>query len=325
MILILSKGSHEETTDHVIDWLRYFKANFIRLNGEEFVRSIFVDENYKIWVKGVDLSEINVCWFRRWISDEIFMDILQGSSFTTENYWSFFNALPRELNVLSRLFWAELSRKKWLTHPSEINISKLEVLKLAGSVGLSLPPTIVTTCKKELASFMMKHTRVITKCLGDIRFFFGTSSPYSPKTTEISASFFETLEETFFPSLFQKLIEKEYELRSFYIADRLFTMAIFSQSNEKTKVDFRNYDFKKPNRQVPYLLPNSIKTKIITLLKQLNISTCSVDLIKERGSDQYYFLEVNPIGQLGMTSAPCNYFLEKEIAQYLIENDRQEF
>jgi hypothetical protein len=33
---------------------------------------------------------------------------------------------------------------------------------------------------------------------------------------------------------------------------------------------------------------------------------------------EYVFLEVNPIGQFGMVSAPCNYNLEKKIAQYLI-------
>ena len=30
------------------------------------------------------------------------------------------------------------------------------------------------------------------------------------------------------------------------------------------------------------------------------------------------FLEVNPVGQFGMVSLPCNYQLEKRIAQYLI-------
>lgn len=29
-------------------------------------------------------------------------------------------------------------------------------------------------------------------------------------------------------------------------------MAIFSQQNEKTKIDFRNYDYSRPNRVVPY-------------------------------------------------------------------------
>jgi hypothetical protein len=35
----------------------------------------------------------------------------------------------------------------------------------------------------------------------------------------------------------------------------------------------------------------------------------------------YYFLEVNPEGQLGMVSLPCNYYLEKKIAKELIKKD----
>jgi hypothetical protein len=32
------------------------------------------------------------------------------------------------------------------------------------------------------------------------------------------------------------------------------------------------------------------------------------------------FLEINPVGQFGMVSHPCNYYLEKRIAQNLINS-----
>lgn len=34
--------------------------------------------------------------------------------------------------------------------------------------------------------------------------------------------------------------------------------------------------------------------------------------------EEYIFLEVNPVGQFNMTSVPCNYNLEKIIAQKLV-------
>lgn len=39
-----------------------------------------------------------------------------------------------------------------------------------------------------------------------------------------------------------------------------------------------------------------------------------------RGNN-FYFLEINPVGQFGMVSGPCNYKIEKLIAKYIIENN----
>ena len=94
-------------------------------------------------------------------------------------------------------------------------------------------------------------------------------------------------------------------------------MAIFSQNDKQTKVDFRNYNDNKPNRYVPYVLPKNIELKITQLMQKLDLNTGSVDLIKNHDGN-YVFLEINPVGQFGMVSEPCNYYLEKIIAEYLI-------
>src|SRR5688500_5360277 len=96
-------------------------------------------------------------------------------------------------------------------------------------------------------------------------------------------------------------------------------MAIFSQSDEQTKTDFRKYNEKKPNRYVPFKLPDEIDQKIKLLFKKIDLNTGSVDLIVDK-DDNYFFLEINPVGQFGMVSDPCNYFLEKNVALKLIEH-----
>ena len=95
-------------------------------------------------------------------------------------------------------------------------------------------------------------------------------------------------------------------------------MAIFSSKNQKTKTDFRNYDLVNPNRYIPYVLPKNITQKLANLMNDLNLSTGSIDMIRD-SSGRYIFLEVNPIGQFGMVSKPCNYNLEKLVAQVLIK------
>ena len=41
-----------------------------------------------------------------------------------------------------------------------------------------------------------------------------------------------------------------------------------------------------------------------------------------KSNDDFIFLEVNPVGQFGMTSSPCNYSLEKKIAQHFYNNQK---
>lgn len=46
-------------------------------------------------------------------------------------------------------------------------------------------------------------------------------------------------------------------------------MAIFSQNDDQTKVDFRNYNINKPNRNVPFMLPNELESKIKLLMNDI--------------------------------------------------------
>jgi D-alanine-D-alanine ligase-like ATP-grasp enzyme len=93
-------------------------------------------------------------------------------------------------------------------------------------------------------------------------------------------------------------------------------MAIFSQKDKTTTIDFRNYNSEIPNRTVPFILPENIKKGLIELTKKIGINSGSIDMIVTPEND-YIFLEVNPVGQFGMTSYPCNYNLEKRIAEFL--------
>lgn len=53
-------------------------------------------------------------------------------------------------------------------------------------------------------------------------------------------------------------------------------------------------------------------------MNNLKLKNGSIDII--RGVDNnYYFLEVNPVGQFGMVSNPCNYNIEEKFALKLIE------
>ncbi|MBK7690075.1 MAG: hypothetical protein IPJ31_02800 [Bacteroidetes bacterium] len=111
---------------------------------------------------------------------------------------------------------------------------------------------------------------------------------------------------------------KKIEIRTFFLLGKFYSMAIFSQQNEKTKIDFRHYDFERPNRTVPFKLPVVIEKRIERLMRKLKLSSGSLDIIYTLDGE-YIFLEVNPIGQFDWLARSCNYPIEKQIAKELID------
>jgi glutathione synthase/RimK-type ligase-like ATP-grasp enzyme len=92
-------------------------------------------------------------------------------------------------------------------------------------------------------------------------------------------------------------------------------MAIFSQMDSKSRLDFRDVDVNgsHPNRMVPFTLPKNIRLKIDRLMKKLKLESGSIDMIVSP-DNEYFFLEVNPVGQFNFISELCNYYIEKDIA-----------
>jgi len=117
--------------------------------------------------------------------------------------------------------------------------------------------------------------------------------------------------------MIQHHIDKYFEIRTFFYNNRFYSTAILSQQNEKTKIDFRKYDLKNPNRNLFFKLPTEYETKIKKLMRYFSIDTGSFDTIVERNTNRLIFLEVNPVGQFGGLSFNTNTYIEKDIAEYI--------
>lgn len=90
----------------------------------------------------------------------------------------------------------------------------------------------------------------------------------------------------------------------------MYTMAIFSQLDPDSTLDFREVDVNgaHPNRMAPYKLPRIVRLKIDKLMKKLKLESGSIDMIVTP-DNEYYFLEVNPVGQFNFVSELCNYYI----------------
>lgn len=320
MVLIFSHNSQESTTDEVIEWLDYLGYDFIRFNGVNFIKHCHVEmsnKTVKVKLKNIDWKGVKVVWLRRWMSVENSKDIYLDINTNTICFLRLqLNEHLREENraltdflfdyIPSNLKFSEL-------RTSEIN--KLKVLAKAREIGLHIPETYILTEKQKLKN--LSEVDLVNKAIANSAMLKIDKQLFVSYTTDID-SFRANLKESFAPSLFQNKVNKKYEIRSFYLQKKIYSMAIFSQDDKQTSVDFRKYNYGFPNRISCFKLPNIIENKLIKIARFFKLNAASFDLIKDK-ENNYIFLEVNPGGQFEMTSKPCNYFLEKLVAEELIK------
>lgn len=304
MILLIS-NENDQTTNDVIEWLRYFNAEWTRLNGEDLIDGEKHSYLLSIGADSLKLehfcNKIDCVWFRRFYPDY------------SEAVDSFDSYLNNELKVLKEYIFSGQTRILGnITHRT----NKLIALSIAEEVGLKIPATVIVNNRKDFCKFLDKHPSVITKPITETLDYKRGDNDYTLYTNEVSSDYLDKIPCKFFPTLIQEKVNKDFEIRTFYWKEKCYSMAIFSQENENTTIDFRRYDRKRPNRNVPYQLPTEIEEKISSLMKRIKLNSGSIDLIK--GVDgNFVFLEVNPNGQFGMVSYPCNYNLEMIIANDL--------
>lgn len=303
MILIFSERT-DSSTNNVIDWIDFYKKDWIRVNENEKLNfRIFRNEIIlEINNKSFNFSQIESVWFRRSVlklvpikkSLSFLKNYLEEEKFWYEDYLIY--KLKEKKNIGITKF--------------HMSVNKLIVNETARKIGLKTPDFYLVNRKDDIPN----NKRLITKTInGNSLIYYSQKTVSQLFTKEISSV---DAPDNFNTSYLQDYVTKKYELRVFYFKGDIWTTAIFSQTNSKTKIDFRNYDWKNPNRTVPYILPLDIKKKIDELMKCLDLDTGSIDLIVNTDYE-YFFLEVNPVGQFGMVSNPCNFKIEKKIAQYL--------
>jgi len=331
MILILSKRDFETSTEQVICWLKRFKANFIRLNGEDLYDNCNI-KNGQLSIHNISIDQISIIWYRRWYDQDSFINnnLKHLSKLNTKAFRTITGNIAFEKGKLKDYLFNCLRHKNWTSQEEHVSINKLNFLELSKKNGLHVPEYLITTDKVNLLNFIKEAGgTVITKPISEITAIDGANKNksmsenlllYTQKIT--TKDVFEKFPNKFHFSFFQKYIKKEYEIRLFYYYGEFFPMAIFSQKDDQTMTDYRNYNKTKPNRRSPIRMPSELLKKIKMLLIKNNYNEGSLDIIKSTDS-KYYILELNPVGQFGMVSRPCNYNIEKIIAQRLIHEDKE--
>ena len=296
----------DESTDIVINWIHSFGNFFFRCNEfsvneyDRIISQINNNENKSVWYRKINL-----------IPPKGNGKILSSLGNEIDRHCF------KELVAIYFSFIDNYCEKK-LGSFENINYNKIKILSIARLIGFSTPATIIVNKKRDLIEFNKLYPHLITKCASDAEMYSIDNIRFAMYTSTLSTVFINDLPEYFFPSLVQEQIDKDFELRVFYLDGICYSMAIFSQVDTQTSIDYRNYNLNNPNRTVPFNLPSSINEKINKLMTLLKFNTGSLDFIVSK-EGVFYFLEVNPVGQFNNLSVSCNYQLEKKIAQWLIK------
>lgn len=315
MILIITKDS-DRAVERIIDWLNAKGASYYKGSIEEIF--LMCDLTIKQNNEQLDLylngEKVKSMFFRHFT----YLDILLAEIVKNSELNKF---LGREAATVLSSF-REIFSFKAFPYFDKIRNNKIYELTIAKNVGIDVPPFLITNSKSDLLEFKSQQGKIISKALSN-----GAKTSFNGETIFayvdiVSQEMIDKVESTFFISYFQKYIEKEYELRVFFIDGAFYSMAIMSQESAQTSIDFRRYNVEKWNRNIPYELNSTLQNNLKDLMQKLELSTGSIDIIKSTDG-KYYFLEVNPIGQFGMTSEPCNYNLDKVIAETLIKYDNK--
>lgn len=327
MVLILSQSKLEHSTDAVMDWLAHLGVPCRRLNGEDVDGggglSVALDRHGDAVAYppdcDVDPRDVTAVWARRWGYHKRYetAPLLRDGAPGREAFrLEAAHQVKRELGKLSDFVFASLGHARWLGADALRLPNKLLELRAAAACGLDVPATLVTDSREALEAFADAHGGVITKAIAEAGFFFFDDGAYASYTVALSPAEVRQQPARFFPSLFQEHLPKAYELRVFVLDGACYPMVIFSQREGRTATDFRRYDFECPTRTAPYRLPDAVRGALLRYMDERGYDTGSVDLVRTQDG-RYVFLEINLAGQFGMVSQPCNYRLERRVAEAL--------
>lgn len=294
MILILTL-TYDRDVDLVIDWLLKIdpQVDFLRINFDDLVEFNFsldiskkeLTVNGKI-VKSIYLRKYGFSFINKYfISDDKYFSYFQDE---ISNLLSYIDCLKDKINILGTF--------------SSFATNKLIQLHFAKEVGLLIPDTLITNFKQQYL-----NRKLITKGIRN-------SPPFTFDGFE-SLMFtkdvlFDKLPNTFFPSLFQLKIEKEIEVRVFFIKNKFYSLAFFDKKTDLRVGDFDNF--------TECSLPNEILIKLEKLITFLKVNTGSIDLLVTKDY-QFFFLEINTSGIFDMVAKPLNVQLHKMVALELLK------
>ena len=117
----------------------------------------------------------------------------------------------------------------------------------------------------------------------------------------------------------QEYVPKKLEFRVTVVGHQVLACAIYSQDSERTKDDWRRYDFAKVKHE-NRVLPEDINIALLRLMDKCCLTYGAMDMILTP-EGEYFFLEVNPSGQYEWIENLTKLPISRSIAEALANTD----
>ncbi len=194
------------------------------------------------------------------------------------------------------------SNARWISSfdaVEKIRYNKARQLSVAKSVGVfDVPDTIITNDPNQARKFYYNHGyNVVVKCLHhhlvQIK-----NKAYMIYTHRLSEDDLSKLDESLAlaPCIFQKRIEKKYELRVTVVGDQVFVAKLNLKTKQALEQDIHLCKSADDVDIEPFFdLTQDVKNNIRELVKVFGLEYGSLDFIVDK-NDKLIFLEVNPTG-----------------------------
>jgi glutathione synthase/RimK-type ligase-like ATP-grasp enzyme len=187
----------------------------------------------------------------------------------------------------------------WLNHPYANRLARNKPLQLALAAreGLSVPETRITDDPEEIRA-LHRHWdgAMVAKLVGGQVVAPNVDEQYVVHTTLVEeGDLGSDAALAACPAIYQRRVEKAFDLRVTVVGERLFTCRIDSQGSEQGAVDWREVGpGALPIRECE--LDGDIAGKCLALMRRLGIDFAGLDLIVTPQGETV-FLEVNAMGQ----------------------------
>lgn len=296
MILIVS-NERDSVTDLFADSLKKARASFFRLNTDALlIDSRFgfsvnsnIQTNLFQYNKPIDLSKVTAIWYRRPITPKTNIKSVLEKRFT-----------EREALATTDTLWRILNKCFWVNSPWAIRdaSSKFYQLQVARELGLQTPETLITNDHTIVKKFFKECTglmlyKPITSGHLSSQFSRTQLMTYSTLIKRVDLTKMKLLNNC--PGMFQRYVEKLYELRVTIVGDRVFSAKIDSQRFSEKRIDWRKGKYIK-GIFTKHDLPIDIEEKLKRFLEKFNLKFGAFDLIVDKNGE-YIFLECNPNGE----------------------------
>lgn len=323
-IVLIITSQNEISVPPVLGYLKDMQQPYFRLDADAIIRSHAM-LSMNLHAAGftgslrlqngdaMSTTQIKSVWFRR--PKTLSVDGLYADS--EESAFA-----ESEMSGALWSLYSNLDDVFWMNHPLPsrhlLEHNKLLQMKLAAECGLRVPDTIVTNTAAEIISFCEQRggivaVKVLRKAVPNntdpsrkwIYTNIVTLDHLKRHTDNISST----------AVMAQEYVAKKVELRVTIVGTKLLACAIHSQDSERTKVDWRRYDFERVRHDV-YELPTAVAEKLLAFMDRCNLSFGAVDMIVTP-DDEFIFLEINPSGQYGWIERLTGLPISRTIAEVL--------